>query len=387
MSGATPKAWGSYPVRWLDGHAIMALPEHIDLSTIDLIREQLLSIINRDVPVLVADMTETISCDHTGSDALARAHQRAVASGTEVRLVVGSEIVRRVLSASGVGRLMSFYPTVEAALAATTPSPAEPLAASPSGPVARPGEAADVGVEVDADVGVEVALLDRDGVIVSVNEAWQAFALMNGGDPALVGVGVSYLDICAAAAGDPVTGEVADGIRVALAGDLPAPLTVEVPCHSPSEARWFDMLISTRHDDDGRSIGATVTLLLARSENPALLAAGCREVILALTHRLFGVSHSLQADAAQADGPLASPTGRSTNWMPSSGTRARLSSGPSRRPSQPPDRPNHHPADPAAEPAAGSAQSPSGRARRGSSPGPPAPGYSPGAYAPLTSPS
>ncbi len=112
MSGATPKAWGSYPVRWLNGHAIMALPEHIDLSTIDLIREQLLSIINRDVPVLVADMTETISCDHTGSDALARAHQRAVASGTVVRLVVGSEIVRRVLSASGVGRHLSYYPTV-----------------------------------------------------------------------------------------------------------------------------------------------------------------------------------------------------------------------------------------------------------------------------------
>ena len=75
MSGATiPKAWGSYPVRWLDGHSIMALPEHIDLSTIDLIREQLLSIINRDVPVLVADMTETISCDHTGSDATVHHH-------------------------------------------------------------------------------------------------------------------------------------------------------------------------------------------------------------------------------------------------------------------------------------------------------------------------
>ncbi len=211
--------------------------------------------------------------------------------------------------------------------------------------MARPGEAADVGVEVDADVGVEVALLDRDGVIVSVNEAWQAFALMNGGDPALVGVGVSYLDICAAAAGDPVTGEVADGIRVALAGDLPAPLTVEVPCHSPSEARWFDMLISTRHDDDGRSIGATVTLSLARSENPALLAAGCREVILALTHRLFGVSHSLQADAAQADGPLAGRLNWAINELDAVIWDARTAV----------FRP-----EPAAEPAARSAEPPSG---------------------------
>jgi anti-anti-sigma factor len=355
MSGPLPKAWGSYPVDWLDGHAIMVLPEHIDLSTIDSIREQLLSIVNRDVPVLVADMTATISCDHTGSDALARAHQRAVASGTEMRLVVSSEIVRRVLSASGVDRLMSVYPTVEAALAATTPSP--------SGPVARTGDA--------ADVGVEVALLDQDGVIVSVNEAWQAFALLNGGDPARVGAGVSYLDICAAAAGDPVAGEVADGIRVALAGDLPAPLTVEVPCHSPSEARWFDMLISTRRNDDGRRIGATVTLSLARSESRAVLAAGCSEVIFALTHRLFSISHSLQADVAQADGPLADRLNWAINELDAVIWDARTAvfrSGP------------------AAEPAAGPDESPSGLALRG--PAPEQPGAarsSSSAYAPLTS--
>ena len=46
----------------------------------------------------------------------------------------------------------------------------------------------------EPDVGVEVALLDRSGVIVSVNEAWQAFALANGGDPERVGRGVSYLE-------------------------------------------------------------------------------------------------------------------------------------------------------------------------------------------------
>ncbi len=101
----------------------MALPEHIDLSNVGEIREQLLSIVNREVLALVVDMSATVSCDHAGSDALVRVYQRALASGTELRLVVASEFVRRVLSINGVDRLISLYPTVETALAATVPSP------------------------------------------------------------------------------------------------------------------------------------------------------------------------------------------------------------------------------------------------------------------------
>jgi len=294
MSGPPAKAWGSYPVRWLNGHAIITLPEHIDPSTIGPIREQLLSIINRDVLVLVVGMSGTISCDDSGADALARVHQRALASGTELRLVVSSEIVRRVLSVSGVDRLMSVYPSMEAALTATLPAQTDLETRANRAAQARQA----------VDVGVEVAQLDQDGVIVSVNDAWDAFALMNGGDPALMGAGVSYLDVCAVSVGDPVAEKVADRIRQALASDLPGPLTVEVPCHSPAEARWYDMLISTRRDNGGLAIGATVTLSLARSESRAVLAAGCRELVVAVTHRLFGVSHSLQADAAEADGPM-----------------------------------------------------------------------------------
>jgi two-component system sensor histidine kinase/response regulator len=113
---------------------------------------------------------------------------------------------------------------------------------------------------------VEVALLDRDGVIAWVNQAWQAFATANGGDPARTGSGVSYLQACAAAQDDPVAQEVAGAIRAALTGDLPGPLTVDVPCHSPATERWFDVLISSRFDNRGRCLGATVTLSLTRSE-------------------------------------------------------------------------------------------------------------------------
>lgn len=132
MPGDSRQDWGPCPERWADRLAIVVLPEHFGLPDVDRIREQLLSVINRGALVLIADLTATISCDHAGSDALARGHQRAVSSGTELRLVVTSAIVRRVLSISGVDRLVSFYPSTEAALAAS----AVPVSARSAGAAA-----------------------------------------------------------------------------------------------------------------------------------------------------------------------------------------------------------------------------------------------------------
>lgn len=108
----------------------------------------------------------------------------------------------------------------------------------------------------------EVALVNRAGVIVWVNGAWEDFAYDNGGHPGRTGVGVSYLACCDAAE-DPVADQVGDAIRTAVQGDLPAPMRVVIPCHSPQSPRWFDVLISSRFDDDGNCLGASVTLSAA----------------------------------------------------------------------------------------------------------------------------
>jgi anti-anti-sigma factor len=261
-----------YPVRWTGRQAQVALPEHIDMSNAGQIREELLSVINRGAEALIVDMAATISCDRAGADAVARAYQRAVVSRTELRLVVTSAVVLRMLGMTGVGRLVPVYPSVEAALAAPARSLAAKAALTPANASGgsrrkRVTSAAPAGrVRADRDVGVEVALLDGDGVIAWVNPAWQAFAAANGGDPARTGIGVSYLRACAAAGEDPVAAEVGGAIRAALAGDLPGPLTVGVPCHSPATERWFDVLISSRFDEQGRCRGATVTLSLTRSQ-------------------------------------------------------------------------------------------------------------------------
>ena len=123
----------TYPVRWMGRQAVVALPEHIDVSNASQIREELLWVINRGAAALIADMTGTLSCDHSGADAVMRAYQRALASGTQLRLVVTAPIVRRVLAVSGLDRLIPVYPSLEAATAAGDPnSPKEPQTGRPA---------------------------------------------------------------------------------------------------------------------------------------------------------------------------------------------------------------------------------------------------------------
>jgi anti-sigma B factor antagonist len=128
----------TYPVRWVGRLAVVALPEHIDVSNASPIREELLWVINRGATALIADMTATLSCDQSGADAMMRAYQRALASGTQLRLVVTAQIVRRVLDINGLDRLIPVYPCVEAATAAGTPTvPVTLKAGGPHAPQPR----------------------------------------------------------------------------------------------------------------------------------------------------------------------------------------------------------------------------------------------------------
>jgi anti-anti-sigma factor len=120
-------------VRWTGNQAVVTLPEHIDASNSGPVREQLLSLINRGAAVLVVDMTATVSCDHGGVDALARVYQRAAVSGMRLRVVVVTPIVRRILETAGLDRLISIYPSVEAAVAAGTRANAVPPVAKAPG--------------------------------------------------------------------------------------------------------------------------------------------------------------------------------------------------------------------------------------------------------------
>ena len=121
-----------FPVTWAGRRAIVSFPGQVDISNVDQLRDRLLSVINRGATVLIADMTSTVSCDHAAVDAIARACQRAAASGTQLRLVVPAPLVRRVLSIEGLDRLVPIYPLLDAAIAAGS------AIAAPSGTTSPP---------------------------------------------------------------------------------------------------------------------------------------------------------------------------------------------------------------------------------------------------------
>ena len=122
---------------WLGEAAVITLPQEIDISNSEQVREELLSLLNRGPAVLIVDMAETTFCDSAGVNALVRAHRRATANGAEIRVVVASLGVQRVLAITGVDRLISVYPSVTASLA--EPGEATKTHRDPDDWAAQPG--------------------------------------------------------------------------------------------------------------------------------------------------------------------------------------------------------------------------------------------------------
>lgn len=91
-----------------------------------------------------------------------------------------------------------------------------------------------------------VAVLDGNGTITQVNEAWDRFARGNGAArSARCSVGANYFDTCRNATG-PFANEahqVLDGMEAVLAGRLPH-FQLDYPCHSPEGQRWFQLHVS-----------------------------------------------------------------------------------------------------------------------------------------------
>ena len=164
-----------FPVEWTGRQAIVAFPGSVDVSNVDQLRDRLLAVINRGAAVLIADMTDTASCDHSAVDAVARACQRAAINGTQVRLVVTAPMVRRVLSIEGLDRVVSIYPSLETATTAGR-GPARLARLTPNGRVLRASPPSSGTITpavlwqlIDA-LGDGLALTDHEGRIALVNQ-------------------------------------------------------------------------------------------------------------------------------------------------------------------------------------------------------------------------
>lgn len=101
---------------WIGQVAVVTLPAEIDVTNADTVRDDLLSAINQGAVLLIADLSKTTFCDSAGVSALVRAFRRAAANSSGLRLVVSTRAVQRVLSITGVDRLLDIFPSVAASL-------------------------------------------------------------------------------------------------------------------------------------------------------------------------------------------------------------------------------------------------------------------------------
>lgn len=102
-----------------------------------------------------------------------------------------------------------------------------------------------------------IALLDKDGVIIEVNQAWGRFAKENGSSSEHANIGDNYIEIAekATGEGEEAGKQMAEGIRNVIQGNIPL-FELEYACHSPTEQRWFKAEVAPLRKEHG--IGAVV---------------------------------------------------------------------------------------------------------------------------------
>ena len=100
-----------------------------------------------------------------------------------------------------------------------------------------------------------VAVVDGQGVIVAVNQAWTNRMNEQGGSSLNCGVGANYLLVCdhASAAGADGASLVADGLRAGLAGTAGS-VELDFPCHSLTREYWSRLNIRPFETQTGRYV-------------------------------------------------------------------------------------------------------------------------------------
>ncbi|MFW6321128.1 MAG: bacterio-opsin activator domain-containing protein [Halohasta sp.] len=96
-----------------------------------------------------------------------------------------------------------------------------------------------LGRSLDA-LPMQVAVLDAEGTIVQTNESWRSFGRNNGIRTAPETIGRNYIEVCEQAGTETAEGT-ARGLSALLDGTR-RELTLEYPCHSPVEQRWFRLV-------------------------------------------------------------------------------------------------------------------------------------------------
>ncbi len=108
-------------------------------------------------------------------------------------------------------------------------------------------------------LSAHICVLDKDGVVLRTNDAWNQFARCNSNRVVpSIEVGQNYLDLCrqAMAGGQSTVQIILEGIEAVLAGSEPS-FTQEYGYDSPDEERWFVMRVTPLKETRGVVISHT----------------------------------------------------------------------------------------------------------------------------------
>ncbi|MFC4436633.1 MULTISPECIES: PAS domain-containing sensor histidine kinase [Natrialbaceae] len=145
-----------------------------------------------------------------------------------------------------------------------------------------------LGFHVLDTLSSNIAVLDSDGTILATNEAWKTFAQQDELRPPVDGVGANYISVCDGS-DSPYAAEAADGTRAVLDGEQER-FSLEYPCRSPTEARWFQLTV-TRTEYEGDSYGVvTYRNITERKQNEQEAVESDER----LQQFAYAVSHDLQ---------------------------------------------------------------------------------------------
>lgn len=107
-------------------------------------------------------------------------------------------------------------------------------------------------ITLDA-INVSICILDKTGNIIAVNQAWKDFYDINLGENYHKNycIGMNYLGVCHTSTGlySEEAGQMATGIVRVMNGKLDE-FTLEYPCNSPNEMRWFLSRVTRLKEDN-----------------------------------------------------------------------------------------------------------------------------------------
>ena len=163
-------------------------------------------------------------------------------------------------------------------------------------------------------VDAEIAVIDKNGVIIAVNRAWRDFAshesfssctkVMTDAD---YGVGMNYLSVCPPERDDDVSidNNVRNGILSVLDRSVPS-FDLEYPCHSPQQKRWFHMSVTPFENGEGGAVVSHMDITARKQVEAELLVALqeknvlIKEVHHRVKNNLQVVTSMLRLEAARA---------------------------------------------------------------------------------------